>query len=280
MTKKQTKQKKQSKTPFYGAGTLWLAIAILALVITLLLWGLAYLGVVDIPDLSSSQENGNSASNPNAPTANIAGEPENKPLYEAVPRREYATALANMQFPSEYYRNYRITLSSDDTKYTTEYFVICDNDDWWIQTAVDKTILQTVICHNGKTSITDNAANTSVKIDSDFGPDFEESCGIMTLERLVEIIHAAANGDDIDYGGGISDYSLSFTQTRLSGENLFSFSFSCPNGISENYTFSFENAVILSATKSFDGKEIYKMEIKDYRNDLTEIDVNALFADN
>ncbi|MBR5538983.1 MAG: hypothetical protein IKU61_03705 [Clostridia bacterium] len=221
----------------------------------------------------------------NLPAANISDNKNVNEYFEAVPRDEYATALAKMHFPDSYYRNYRIAVSSKEDLYVTEYFTVKDRNNWWVQTLSNDIILQTTICKNGDVTITDNADNTSVKAkefsdENPFGVAFEEKCGIISLRTLVNIIFAAANGEPVSYGGGIADYSLSFTQTKPGGENLFSFSFVCQNGVSEEYTFSFENAVILSASKSYEGNEIYKMEIKDYRNSLDEIDTESLFSIN
>ena len=260
------------------SGIFILAIAIILAVI--LVFGMSKFDIVNFFDNLFAEE----VTPPNnSPAANISDNKNVNDFYEAVPRNEYATALAKMHLPDRYYRNYKIAISSDEDIFVTEYFVVKDRSDWWIQTLSNDIILQTVICKDGDVTITDNAANTAAKAkelskEAPFGIAFEEKCGMISLRTLVNIIFAVANGEQVDYGGGIADYSLSFTQTKLSGENLFSFSFVCQNGVSEEYTFSFENAVILSASKSYEGKEIYKMEIKDYRNSLDEIDIESLFS--
>ncbi len=264
---------------------MWLMIILVLAFSALAVFGLYKLGVISLPDSFDKAFMEKPLPPSNAPAANIANPPEEKESYEAIPREEFATALSKMQLPSEYYRNYRIAISSETSQFVTEYYAIKKNNDWWVQTAVNKVIMQTAVCNGGNITVTDNAANTSAKAleqsyENPTGISFEERCGIITLDTLVNMIYDIASGNEVTYGGGIADYSLSFTQTRLSGENLFSFSFLCHNGVSEEYTFSFENAVILSASKSYDGKEIYKMEIKDYRNNLSEIDTESLFSVN
>ena len=250
-------------------------IVILLIISAFAVLGLNKLGIINLsPSIGVTE---NPAAPSGAPAAVIAGTPEKKEKLEAIPREEFASALSKIQIPSEYYRNYKIAISSDTNQYVTEYFVIKKNDDWWIQTAVDGVIMETAICKDSDVTLTDNAANTSVTM-SDIS--FEECSGVITLGTLVNMIHDVANGIPVTYGGGIADYSLSFTQMLTSGENLFSFSFLCHNGVREEYTFSFENAVILSASKSYDGKTIYKMEMKDYRNNLSEIDTESLFPKN
>lgn len=278
MTEKSKKQTKPSKGTFYSAGGIWLMVLVLILTSVLALWGLDHIGVIDLASIFGEKP----ISRPNAPAANIAGEPENNGIFEAIPREEYALALAEMSIPDEYYRNYRITIKSGEMSDMTEYYAVKKGDDWWVQTTQDDVILRTDVCVDGEVLITDNASNTSAKTNeqSDEHPSgvtFEERCGILTLDTLVNMLHSIASGEKVEYGGGIADYSLSITQSRTGGENLFSFNFVCQNGITEEYTFSFENAVILSASKSIDGNEIYKMELKDYRNDLSDIDTDSLF---
>lgn len=288
MTKKQqkpTKQTKTSKGKFYSTGAIWLMIILVLAFSIMAVFGLYRLGIIKLPDSFDQAFMEKPTSPSNAPAANIANAPEEKESYEAIPREEFATALSKMALPDEYYRNYRIAISSETSQFVTEYYTIKKSNDWWVQTAVNEVIIQTAVCNGGNITVTDNAANTSAKAleksdENPTGISFEESCGIITLDTLANMIYDIANGNTVTYGGGIADYSLSFTQTRHSGENLFSFSFLCQNGVSEEYTFSFENAVILSASKSFGGKEIYKMEIKDYRNDLSEIDTENLFSVN
>ena len=62
------------------------------------------------------------------------------------------------------------------------------------------------------------------------------------------------------------------------GENVFVFTFTCKNGVTEEYRFAFESAVILSAKKSFGEVQIYKMEMKEHRNDLSDVDVDSLLT--
>lgn len=266
-------QMKQNKN---GLGIFSIVLALIAFT-AIFIFGMEKLGVTNISEAFGGIFTEEAIPHHNAPAANISNKPSDTEYFEAIPREEYASALAKMYFPDEYYRNYRIAISSAENMYVTEYFAVKNHDDWWVQTANDGVILQTAICSGDSITLTDNASNTSVNA---YDISFEEKCGVLSLKTLVDMIYAVANGDEVIYGGGIADYSLSFTQTRLSGENLFSFSFVCQNGVSEEYTFSFENSVILSASKSYEGKEIYKMEIKDYRNTLDEINIDSLFSAN
>lgn len=278
MTKKQqmSKKTKTSRSKFYNVGTIWLLIVVVLVLSTFAFFGLYKLGVISLP-FSLYDKSSNVPSTPSGAPANIAGMPLDKDTFEAIPREEFASALSKIQIPSEYYRNYKIAISSDSNQQVTEYFVIKKNDDWWVQTATGGVIMETAICKQNTVTLNDNAANTSTTLS---GVSLEECSGIIALETLVDIIHNIANGAPVTYGGGITDYSLSFTQMPLSSENLFSFSFLCQNGVREEYAFSFENAVILSASKSYGGKTIYKMEIKDYRNNLSEINTDGLFSAN
>lgn len=277
-------KKTQTKTNKNGGSIFTIILALVAFTV-IFVFGMHKFGVINLSESFGSIFTEAEPPYNNAPAANISNNPSKNEYFEAIPREEYALALAKMQFPNEYYRNYKIAISSAESMYVTEYFVVKSHDDWWVQTANEGVILQTAICSDGSVTITDNAANTSVNVseysaEAPLGVSFEEKCGIISLSTLVDMICAVANGDKVTHGGGIADYSLSYTQTKPSGENLFSFSFVCQNGVSEEYTFSFENAAILSASKSYEGKEIYKMEIKDYRNTLDEIDVNSLFSAN
>lgn len=261
--------KKKNNNFFSSSKWLWLLIA--SLFISCIVFAIVFLkfDVIELPSNSPSQ-----VQIPNSPAANISAE-EAKDVFEAIPREEFANALAKMQIPNEFYRSYRIVLKSGEYSNPTEYYAIKKNNDWWVQISKNGVIRETTICHNGIVTIADNAANTFVNTEN---VSFEERCNILSLQTLVNMINDIANDRPVNYGGGISDYSLSYTQTKTSGENLFSFAFVCKNGISEEYTFSFENSVILSASKKLGDEEIYKMEIRDYRNSLSGIDTDSLFS--
>ena len=214
-------------------------------------------------------------------SANIAPQEEAYSPKKALPAGEYAIALADMNIPQSFYMSYKITLFSDTNQSTTDYVAIKDGDTWWVQASKNDIILTTAICKDNVVKITDNASNSSVVTDaySETAPSgitFKERCEFMPLSELVQMIKAVDSGETVAYGGGITTYSLSYTQSRSTSENLFSFSFSCENGISEEYIFSFERAVILSATKKHGDKIIYQMELKDSRDDLSDIHLDEL----
>lgn len=278
------KKATKTKSPFYSARGVAILITVLLIASAFALWGMYALGVLRPPqyitDLFTEQT---TSPLPIGASANIAPEVTKPPLSEAVPREEYAFALSEMHFPAETYRKYTITLQSAAYSDTTVYYAIQKGNDWWVQTVQDDVIMTTALCKSGRVRITDNAQNTSVALPEKSaqvpnGVSFEERCGIMTTKSLVEIIRRAAAGESVEYGGGVRDYSLSFTPARGTGENLFTFSFVNGSGVAEEYVFAFESARILSAKKSIGDTVIYKMELKDYRNDLTDIDTATLFA--
>lgn len=283
MTKKtkKTTEKKHNAT-FYSGKSVFSLVLILLILSAFALWGMYSLGVIRLPqgitDLFVQKTN---APRPSGVVANIGPAETEEVLLEAIPREEFAAALASMPLPDAYYRNYKITLFSGNTKDETEYFAIQSGNDWWVQTAKNSVILTTAVCKNGSVRITDNARNSSATApayseEAPFGVTFEERCGIMTLKTLTEIIRSVAAGEPVTYGGGIGNYSLSYTPARGTGENLFSFSFVTENGITEEYTFAFESATILSATKKYNGNLIYEMKLIDYRNTLTDFQLNNL----
>lgn len=283
MTKKTTKTAETKyKSPFYSTKGIVTLVLILIILSVFALWGMHALGVIRLPvSVASLFAAETEAPRPSGAVANIAPEETQSVLQEAIPREEYALALADMAIPNAYYRNYKITIFSGNTADVTEYFTIKDGENWWVQTAKDSVILSTAVCKNGSVRITDNARNASVTApayteETQSGVTFTEKCGIMTLAELTEIIRRAAAGETVAYGDGISGYSLSYTPSRGTGENLFSFSFITSSGVSEEYTFAFESATILSATKSYAGNVIYKMELTDYRNTLTDFDLKNL----
>lgn len=283
MTKKTTKTAETKyRSPFYSTKGIVALVLALIVISVFALWGMYALGVIRLPEsVSSLFAAETEAPRPSGAVANIAPEETQSVLQEAIPREEYALALADMAIPDAYYRNYKITILSGNTTDVTEYFAIQNGEDWWVQTAKDAVILSTAVCKDGTVRITDNAKNASVTVpayteETQNGVSFTEKCGIMTLAELTEIIRRAAAGETVEYGGGISGYSLSYTPSLGTGENLFSFSFVTGSGVSEEYTFAFESATILSATKSYAGNVIYKMELTDYRNTLTDFDLESL----
>jgi len=283
---KKTKTPKVTKnsSPFYSKKGIILLVLLVSVLSVFALWGMYALGVIRLPSgFTALFAEETSARPPSGAANDIAPGKEPAKLVEAIPREEYAFALADMPVPAAYYHNYTIEIFSDTAVDETEYFVVKSEDNWWVQTQKENVILSTVLCKNGTVRITDNAQNRSVVTaaytgETQEGISLEERCGVLSLQQLTRIIHDAASGTPIEYGGGIRDYSLSFTPSRGTSDNLFTFAFACENGIAEEYTFAYESAVILSASKTYNGKTIYKMELKDYRNDLTDIDTVSLFA--
>lgn len=273
-----SKEKSKKKTNKKLVIIIICAILISIIAIPVILFSL---GVVKPPEFIASYFGGETATSAPVKSANIAPMDDSYSPQKALPSGEYAVALADMRIPESFYLSYKITLFSDTNQNVTNYVAIKDKDTWWVQTSENDVILSTAICKDGTVKITDNASNSSViaKAFSDENPNgvsFKERCGIMPLSELVQMIKAADLGEEISYGGGITTYSLSYTQSRSTSENLFSFSFTCENGISEEYIFSFERAVILSATKKYGDKTIYQMELKDSRDDLSDIHFDEL----
>ena len=281
--KQKTKEKKKNNLTFYSARGIGLMVAVLLLFIILALTGMYTLGIIHPPESFSSLFGQAEETTAPAAAANIAPEGEEAVLYEAIPREEYAKALADMHLPTEYYRAYSITVSFGIREDTTDYVAIRRGEDWWVQTSKDDVILTTAICKDSTVRITDNAQNTAVtaegySAETPSGVSFEERCGVLSLERVVEMIRTLADGETVNYGGGITNYSLSFTQARGTGENVFVFTFTCQNGVTEEYRFAFESAAILSVSKSLGELKIYQMEMKEHRNDLSDVNVDSLIA--
>ncbi len=272
--------KNKSNKP-HGSDTFYSTRGILILVIAVILFAIAALigmyalGVINMPAFISNYFSDNEATNQEA--ENISPEAENE-LYKALPAGEYASALADMPLPKNYYRSYSITVSAGNKNSKTDYIAIVNDNDWWVQTYKNGVILTTAVCKDGALKLTDNASNSSVTTEAEGSISFKERCEVMPLYELVQLIKAVDSGKHVSYSGGISTYSLSFTQSRGTGENLFNFSFTCENGVSEEYIFSFESAKILSAVKTYGGETIYKMELTDSRNNLDDIDIDALFT--
>lgn len=281
--KQKTKEKQKNNPTFYSARGIGLMAAVLLLFIILVLTGMYTLGIIHLPESFSAFFGQAEETTAPAAAANIAPEGEEAVLYEAIPREEYAKALADMLLPTEYYRAYSITVSFGIREDVTDYVAIRRGADWWVQTSKEDVILTTAICKDGTVRITDNTQNTAVtakgySAETSSGISFEERCGVLPLEQLVTMIRALANGENVEYGGGITNYSLSFTQARGTGENVFVFTFTCQNGVTEEYRFAFESAALLSVTKSYGELKIYQMEMKEYRNDLSDVNVDSLIA--
>ncbi len=281
--KQKTKETKKNNIPFYSARGIGIIAVVLLLFVILVLTGMYTLGILRLPASFSTLFAPTETTSVPAAGAIIAPDGEEAELYEAIPREEYAKALADMPLPTEYYRSYSIAVSFGIREDVTDYIVIRRGEDWWVQTSKEDVILTTTICKDGNVRITDNAQNTAVTAlgyseENTSGISFEERCGVLTLDRLVEIIRAVAAGETVTYGGGITNYSLSFTQARGTGENVFVFTFTCQNGVTEEYRFTFESAAVLSVSKSIGTVKIYQMEIKEHRNDLSDVDVDALIV--
>ncbi|MBQ8836340.1 MAG: hypothetical protein IJ002_02400 [Clostridia bacterium] len=252
--------------------------AVVVLVFVLGLAGMYALGIISMPAFLSDfiETDGTSAAAPIA--GNIAAEDESIEYFEALPREEYATALADISVSDKYYQHYTVTVYSGEKKSAADYTAIMNGNDWWVQTSENDVIMSTVVCKDGKVKISDNTDNTSI-VDESGEIHFSEYFGYTPLSELTAMIKALANGETVDYAGGITDFSLSFTQARGTGENIFSFSFTRADGFSEEYTFAFESATVLTAAKySPSGEKIYQMEMKDSLNNIDDIDVDALFV--
>ena len=240
--------------------------------------GMYMLGIVKMPSFMSAFFNKSDAPTASHIAMNIHEEDKNKTFYEALPREEYAIALADISIPEEYYQRYTITLYSGETVRSTDYTVIYKRGDWWVQTKENDVILSTVVCKDKKVKLSDNSDNTSVT-DVSGEIDCFEYFGYTSLAKLADMIRALAKGETVIYPGGVADFSLSYTKTRGTGENIFNFSLTRGDGFKEEYTFAFESATILSAVKySPSGEKIYQMEMKDSRNDIEGIFVNSLFV--
>ncbi len=272
------KNKNNSSDVFYGKKGIAFLISAAVIIAAIGLVGMYMLGVIQVPvfleDMLSPKETEDIA----PISGNIKPEDGEKVYYEALPREKYATALADISIPDEYYQRYSISLFAGDITKITDYIAIYKNGDWWVQASENDVILSTVISKGDKVKISDNTDNTSV-LDSTGKINYFEYFGYTPLDTLTKIIFALANGESIDYAGGISDFSLSFTQARGTGENIFIFNLTRSDGFKEEYTFAFESATVLSAAKySPNGEKIYQMEMKDSKNDLEDIDVASLLV--
>lgn len=267
-----------SADTFYGKKDIALLITAAVIIAIVGIVGMYSIGIIKMPsfleDMLEKPED-----NTAVPVAgNLKPEDEEKVYFEALPRDEYATALADIAIPEKYYQRYSVTLYAGEVSNTTDYIAIRDGESWWVQTSKDDVILSTVISKDGKVKISDNTDNTSI-VDTSDEIDFFEYFGYTPLDSLTGMIKALANGESIDYAGGVSDFSLSFTQARGTGENIFIFNLTRSDGFKEEYTFAFESATILSATKYLpSGEKIYQMEMHDSQSDTSGIDVDSLFV--
>ena len=270
-------QPKGDLTFYSTRGILLMIIAVLALAIIALI-GMYLLGIISLPSFITNIIDTPDVNTAAPLAANISPESEKAEFKETIPRDEYASALAGIIMPSEYYQRYSISISLGERTMTSEYTAIYDNGNWWIQEKDGDVILSTTICKDNMVQIYDNTNNSFVT-DSTDSISFAEYSGYLPLKELVNIIYSLTNDEAVDYASGITDYSLSFTPARGGGESFFTFQFKRKDGFSEEYTFSFENATIVSASKfNKSGEKIYHMEMKDSRNNITDFDVESLFV--
>lgn len=263
-----------SKT-FYSARGVTLLLSVVLVFAVLALLGMYSLGVIRPPASLSAWFGA-------AQTAAIAPEAAETTLTPAIAREEYAAALGSMPIPSAYYRAYTVTLRSGNASVTTRYDVVVRDADWWVRETRDDIALSTAVCRAGSVEITDHTRNLTVMAaeagaDTPDGIRLAERMGVMPLGDLTALIGTLGEGVTSDYGGGITGYSLALTPARGTGVNVFTFDFTTASGVREVYSFSFENAVLLTAEKYLGDRLIYQMENTAYRNDLSDIDADKLF---
>ncbi len=272
------KNKNNGANRFYSKKGVVLIISMAVAFTAVGLLGMYALGILKTPAFLSDILEKPDAPTPSHVAMNIAAEDEDRVFYEALPRDEYAIALADISLPEEYYQRYTITLFAGEAAHTTDYTVIYNHGDWWVQTSEKDVILSTAICKSGTVKLSDNSDNTSVT-DTSGDIDCFEYFGYTSLDKLADMICALAKGESVNYPVGVADFSLSYTKARGTGENIFNFNLTRSDGFREEYTFAFESATILSAVKySPSGEKIYQMEMKDSRNNIEGINVNSLFV--
>lgn len=274
---------KKNNTAFYSAQGVALLVVIMLAFTLVALVGMHMLGIIALPrSIADWFGEETEASEPLPGLADLPNKPGENVLYEALPREEYAAALKRMTLPESYYRSYTITVYSGKYSFMTEYTSVFREGDWWVQTAEEGVVTSTAVCRNREVTITDHTRDAAVTAlgsseQATGGVSFEERCGVLTLQTLTSMISALEAGEPVLYGGGeVTDYTLSFTPARGTGENLFTFSFSLGD-LREKYVFSFESATILSAEKYYKNTRIYAMEMQSYANDLSALNVDALF---
>lgn len=274
--------KTKSNNAFYSRHGILLLVAAVLLLAVLGLFGMYSLGVIRLPTALLALFGEEPAASEHVQTEKIAPPSEQTELVEAVSRGEYAAALANLKIPSSYYREYTISIYSGEIVSSTDYYAVIRDGDWWVQTAKGGVTLSTAVCKDGKVEITDNARDITVDAPayssaSPFGIRLEERMGVLPIDRIVEIVGAVGAQAPVDYGGGITTYSLALTPARGAGENIFTFDCTLANGMREVYDFSFESAALLSVEKYRGDALIYRMESGVYTNDLAGIDADKLF---
>lgn len=270
--------KSNDNDTFYGKKGIALLITVTVIIAVVGTVGMYAIGVLKIPSFISEMLNQTDIAPIPHAAGNISANNGEITYYEALPREEYAIALADITIPEQYYQNYSISLFSGDSVHKTDYTAIYNEGDWWVQTAEEGVILSTTVCKDGKVTLWNNADNSYVT-DESGELNHYEYFGYPLLSTITDMIRALAKGESVDYAGGVLDFSLSYTQSRGTGENIFSFNLTRADGFKEEYTFAFESATILSAAKySPSGEKIYQMEMKNSKNDIEGIDVDLLFA--
>ena len=251
-----------------------LVLAVLALL------GMYSLGVIRPPASLSALFGTTETTARPAQTADIETAAEETTLTPALAREEYAAALGDMQIPSAYYRAYTVSIYGGNAVTATQYEAVVRDADWWVREARDGVILSTAVCRDGAVQITDNTQNSTVTAagtDTRRGIRLAERMGVLPLGELTALIGTLGAGGTSDYGGGITGYSLALAPARGTGENVFTFAFTTASGVREVYSFSFENAVLLSAEKYVGDRLIYRMESTAYTNDLADTGADRLF---
>lgn len=278
-TNREPNRTDSSKT-FYSARGVTLLLSVVLVLAVLALFGMYSLGVLRPPaSLSALFGTAETTARP-AQTADIETAATETTLTPALAREEYAAALGGMQIPSAYYRAYTVSIYSGNAVTATQYETVVRGADWWVREARNGVALSTTVCLNGTVKITDNTQNSTVMAsgaDTQRGIRLAERMGVLPLGELTALIGTLGEGGTSDYGGGITGYSLALTPARGTGENVFTFDFTTASGIREVYSFSFENAVLLSAEKYVGDRLIYRMESTAYTNDLTDTGADQLF---
>lgn len=279
-----TPNKTDSPKAFYSARGVTLLLAVVLLLAVLALYGMYSLGVIRMPASLSALLGAEETTARPTQMADIApATEETAALTPAMAREEYAAALADMPMPSAYYRAYTVTIYSGNVSTKTNYTLVVRNADWWLREAREDVALSTAVCADGKLRITDHTLDqtvtaTAAGADAPNGIRLSERMGVMPLYELTALIGTLDSGGMSDYGGGITGYSLALTPARGTGENIFTFSFTTALGVREVYSFSFENAVLLSAEKYVGDSLIYRMESTAYKNGLSDADTADFFA--
>ena len=268
-----------SKT-FYSTRGVTLLLSVVLVLAVLALLGMYSLGVIRPPASLSALFGTTETTARPAQTTDIETAAEAPALTPALAREEYAAALGDMQMPSAYYRAYTVSIYGGNAVTATQYEAVVRDADWWVREARDGVILSTAVCRGGAVQITDNTQNSTVTAagtDTRRGIRLAERMGVLPLGELTALIGTLGAGGTSDYGGGITGYSLALAPARGTGENVFTFAFTTASGVREVYSFSFENAVLLSAEKYVGDRLIYRMESTAYTNDLADTGADRLF---